>query len=169
MRIQQLPESHMLHGRVIPQGTTLRGEMPAHQKEKSDGHWFHFHFSAVSPAPLTEISTGVNHLPQQDWARQGPVGWWEKEEFFSSEVWRKKNQTNQTATTETNPKQNPKTNNQTNQDPSARAAQKVTEGPGKSGQRDTHWGQPYSFSSSARDHFMTRPQGFSCLTQVSKD
>lgn len=107
MRIQQLPESHMLHGRVIPQGTTPRGEMPAHQKEKSDGHWFHFHFSAVSPAPLIEISTGVNHLPQQDWARQGPVGWWEKEEFLSSEVWRKKKPNQPNSNNRNQPKTKP--------------------------------------------------------------
>lgn len=137
MRIQLLPESHMFHGHAIPPGIPLRGEMPACQKEKN----------LVGMG--TDLISILELFLQHHWQRHsevrstcssrtglwGPVGWWGKEGFLSREVWGEKKP--QPTTGDTNPKQNPKGSNKQTERPPARAAQKVTEAPGRSGHRDT--------------------------------
>lgn len=135
--------------------------MPKRKQLSWDGHWFHSHFSAVSPAPLTETSRGENHLLQQDWVLWG---WWKKEGFLSSEVWGKKKQTNQ-PTTGTYPKPNSKGNTQTNR--KARETQS---------DRSTweKWSKGHPMGSSlqlfqqCQGSFHHQVSGFSCLTQISK-
>lgn len=149
MRIQ------LLHGQVIPPGIPLRGEMPACQKENSS------------------VGMGTDFIPisvlclQHHWqkhpegrttchSRTGYTGDGGKRKDSSAvRFGKKKNKP-------TNQQQEP-TQNQTPKEAPKQTERpekpKVTEVLGKSGQRDTQWGHPCSFSSSARDHFITRFQG----------
>lgn len=159
MRIQQLPESPMLHGHVIPRNHT-EGTNACRPKRRVQLGWAHIKFPfwcCFSSTTDREVHRGEPPGPV-GLGTLGTCGMMGKGRI-PHEVWEK---------TPNQPmKQNPKGNNQTS--PKA-ISQSSPEGGRSTWEKDdTHWGHPHSFSSSARGHFMARLWGFSHLTQISTD
>lgn len=171
MRIQLLPESHMFHGHAIPPGIPLRGEMPACQKEKS----------LVGMG--TDLISILELFLQHHWQRHSEVrttcssrtghsgDLWDHGERKDSSAGRfgGKNPNQPTNNNRNQPKTKPQRKQQTNWKATSQSSPEGDRSTWQKWSQGHLWGHPYSCSSSARDHFMTRLWGFSGLTQNSED